>query len=225
MPRYWKALAAVLIVKLSSSGVEVQAQAARPAGVSDEELFGTVIRHSKWESMPIAVCWENPSRADAPYRAITRNAVEETWERHSRVRFSGWGTCVKDSRGIRIHVSDVGPHVKALGKYLDQRPEGMVLNFTFSKWGGGTRCESSRDFCVYALAVHEFGHALGFAHEQTHTEKPAECKEDSAGPTGDYNVTKYDPASVMNYCNPNWVGDGKLSELDIEAIRRFYGSP
>jgi len=225
MSRYGKILAAVVLAQMSSLSLDAQAQAARPAGISDDELFGTVIRNSKWESIPISVCWENPSRADARYRAITRDAIEETWERHSQVRFAGWGACANDSKGIRIRVADEGPHVQALGKYLDQRPGGMVLNFTFSTWGVGTKCESNRDFCVYALAVHEFGHALGFAHEQTHADKPAECKADSAGPVGDYSVTKYDPASVMNYCNLNWVGDGKLSELDIEAVRKFYGSP
>jgi len=44
------------------------------------------------------------------------------------------------------------------------------------------------------------------------------------GPTGDYNVTKYDPDSIMNYCNPHWNGDGKLSTLDIEAVQKFYGN-
>lgn len=225
MLTYKKILSAVVLAQMASFSVDAYAQAARPVGVSDEQLYGTVIRKSKWETLSIPVCWENLSRSDAPYRAITRDAVEETWERHSDVRFTGWGACTKDSKGIHIRVADEGPHVKALGKYLDQRPGGMVLNFTFNTWGAGTLCAIDRNFCVYALAVHEFGHALGFAHEQTHEDKPAECKADSAGPAGDYHVTKYDPASVMNYCNPEWIGDGKLSELDIEAVRKFYGSP
>ena len=29
----------------------------------------------------------------------------------------------------------------------------------------------------------------------------------------------------MNYCNPIWNGDGKLSALDIEAVQTFYGPP
>lgn len=223
MSRYGKMLATVTMAQLLSVSLNVHAQAARPAGISDEELFGTVVRDSKWQSMPISVCWENPSRSDARYRAITRDAIEETWERNSSVRFVGWGVCKEDSDGIRIRVADEGPHVKVLGRYLDQRPAGMVLNFTFGNWGAP--CESNRDFCVYALAVHEFGHALGFAHEHKREDKPAECKEDDRSPAGDYNVTKYDPASVMNYCNPNWVGDGRLSELDIEAVQKFYGSP
>lgn len=202
--------------------VSAQAQLARPAGVTDEELFGTVVRDSKWPTLPIPVCWENPSADDARYRAISRSAVEETWERHSAVRFTGWGTCTATSPGIRIRIADEGSHVKALGRYLDKRPQGMVLNFTFANWSPS--CQQNQDFCVYAIAAHEFGHSLGFAHEQNRPDAPAECREENRqGTDGDYNVTKYDANSIMNYCSPAWNGDGKLSPLDIEAVQKFYG--
>lgn len=193
-----------------------------PVGITKEELFGTMLRSSKWKKMPIGVCWENPSDGDADKRAIVQRAVEETWMAHAAITFMGWNdTCAEKTPGVHIRISDEEPHTRAMGYYLDQYPSGLILNFQFTNWSRD--CMQKRDFCIYAVAAHEFGHVLGFTHEQNRNDAPAECQAERSGTVGDYKVTRFDRGSIMSYCNPNWNGDGKLSELDIQAVQTVYG--
>src|SRR6266571_7312131 len=104
------------------------------AGVVLAPGVGAQTRAVVWDTREIPVCWEN--LPDAPLerqgRQWTREAVQETWERHSQLRFTGWQACTTQSRGIRIRSADEGPHVKRLGKHLDGMPDGR-----HARWHGG----------------------------------------------------------------------------------------
>jgi hypothetical protein len=70
--------------------------------------------------------------------------------------------------------------------------------------------------------MHEFGHAIDFAHEQNRFDTPGECQKPKQGTDGDLLLTPYDHASVMNYCNKKYGNHGQLSQGDIESVQTIY---
>jgi hypothetical protein len=217
-------LAVTAVAFVIAGTVALHAELVPPEAKSLDQLYGTMLHKAKWDRTAIEVCWENPEAASkAEFMTLTKQAVAETWEANSPVRFKGWAKCVdKKDPGLHIRISDDQPHTVAVGNKLDQRPDGMFLNFTFLHWR--QRCQKDLDFCIKAVAVHEFGHALGFTHEQKKENVPAECSSEPNDIVGDYLVTKYDLSSIMSLCNEKWNGSGKLSNLDIGALQKIYGA-
>ncbi|MFM0520475.1 MULTISPECIES: carbohydrate-binding protein [Caballeronia] len=209
----------------SASKTSAEQSAAQDKAAAKGYALSTVI----WDRVPIGVCWDLNNADFARYsseRSWTRGAVEETWEQHSGVEFSGWQQCTNDPTfyGIRISVEDIAgsaPHTWGLGAMLNNAQGGMALNFTFNNWSPS--CQGREEYCIRRVAAHEFGHALGFAHEQNRPDTPSSCIEPAQGTSGDTMIGEWDLASVMNYCNPKWNGDGKLSATDIEMAQKFYG--
>jgi hypothetical protein len=218
-----------LALWLASAGT-LQAQ------IADDDIFNLMFKGidqksflddtALWTTRQISVCWENFDEVSAQDRQLVERAVQQTWSAESCLSFTGWGACRPTTKGIRIQVADTGPHVKKLGRRLDSLADGMVLNFTYANWSPACAAsEVERTRCSYSIAVHEFGHALSFAHEHNRPDTPGECNEAPQGSNGNVMLTPWDKYSVMNYCNERYNNDGELSFWDKYSLRHFYCAP
>lgn len=186
--------------------------------------------NSLWPQSQIPVCWEQVDPNFSAEREWVRSQIVSTWSANSSVIFTGWGACTPTtSGGIRIQVADGNPRTLGLGTMLRGVPNGMLLNFTFANFSTAY-CQAPvagrREHCIRVNAIHEFGHALGFSHEQNRPDAPDWCHNEASGTNGDLMVTDFDLRSVMNYCrNASWPDLAMLSPFDIVGVQRVYGPP
>jgi hypothetical protein len=208
----------------------------QPGALADEEHIGSVGQPlstaqgvTLWTEMnnTVPVCWETDGYDRE--KKITQDALANTWAWYANVNFTGWQKCPTsgDTQFVRVRIdahddSDMGAGgsaregTAALSKAADNDP-GVALGFN----PDGTADRGRIEYVV----VHEFGHVLGFIHEQDAPGNtgPAKCTVGLDASRQPLPFTPYDRDSVMNYCNRDGNRTGYLTDVDIEGAQKAYG--
>jgi hypothetical protein len=197
------------------------------AFVQPDRALALIQLGTAWPDGRVKVCW----RADAVTHTdhadsarVVRDTVENHWGRAANLNFTGWGTCNPGAEPnlppgtIAIHWSDddgnKGPWAD-VGYYTTKRTFVRLTRL------GGAVDEAT----LRADTLHEFGHAIGFWHEQDHPQRGSQAAGVCTGtPKTDATVlTPFDVNSIMawTYC---YDTPHVLSPWDVIGVQNVYGT-
>ena len=144
-----------------------------------------------------------------------------TWETHANVKFthdlSQDDNCTTSNHNVLFPVQKTCQHAFLGRAFFPSTPIGQARSVLFDC--DALNLDNSQPLSLLGVAIHEFGHVLGFRHEQTRPEA-GQCFEDNNWRA----LTVYDSKSAMHYpwCNGTNTGDFALTALDKQGARLAY---
>jgi FG-GAP-like repeat len=216
--RRWSARAGALMIAVAVAGCSSRNDPAAVAPVQNDLYLWPA--NAAWPGRSIPVCWA-PAGApsylqptvpglaisDYPETAVEiRGYLRSSWTQATGLSLPGWAQCPADPSGS----VELMP--------IDRIHDPLGYSYTIGYAPSGTGIELSTS--ATRVAIHEFGHTLGFTHEEARPEG-SECSYVEHAPGGDTLNTPQDDRSIMEYCsNQSW-----LSYWDEIGAQNAYGRP
>ena len=184
---------ALLSVTLVSQAAVFDTRTRRPAIASGHTVVNTcIVDHSEMYVI-----------------TAVRKALSRSWGRNGAIRFVGWEPCsslspIEQAQRTGVYINGSAPNTSYVGTGSIGVRATPGDNVSFKPWGNSfNRCSEGSDFsCAQQYAIHEFGHALGFAHEHLHPRAAAVgCRHQAASAQGFNfaNPNQFDFTSMMTY--------------------------
>jgi hypothetical protein len=187
-----------------------------------------------WTS-PITVCYHSAvaGRSDfAAQNEKVQQALRMSWSFVTNLRFAGFGTCPASVSPPAIVIKGGGGNggsSDTIGR-LTSRATNITLPF------------DATDLSLHKMRthiIHEFGHAIGWDHEQNRSENfdtngnPIFCSDGAVYKPNAVKLTSFfDHDSIMSYCSVNngaastgnyHNSSGRISAGDIRGAQARYG--